>query len=228
MNEFEERWRYIFKNHVATLQKIDEDTQILTWKEEGTIVYSVEFIFRKNRIHIGGDCGSATFNTTWKPRWNYDWEHTYLGYFAEKCDSIRGGKFVWDEDAAFKTIKEEYREYFDDLSDDEYDDFFEKLKDESEWQHDWDWIKDNDFIQELSEHDGEIKQMHCVIVAINNSSSTIEFVNNLQNSPDFVDFNNFWEWGYHCGEVLSSYFGLWLTALRMAKEQLLSKEEEND
>ena len=86
---FEERWKSIFKNHVATVQEIDEDTQILSWKEEGTIVYSLEFIFRDNMIFVSGDLGYGVFYTTWYPKWNYDWEHINPYYFAENAFALK-------------------------------------------------------------------------------------------------------------------------------------------
>lgn len=39
-----------FKDHVATVKQLDEETQVLTFKRPDSIIWSTEFIFRKNFI----------------------------------------------------------------------------------------------------------------------------------------------------------------------------------
>lgn len=223
-DEMIKKWEMLFENHEATVQEVDEHTQILTWKQKDTIIYSLEFIFRDNRIYIGGDLGWGTFSTTWKPRWNYNWESIDSGYFAEKCTSVKNGKQLWDEDSAIEELKERYRYLLDDP--DNFEDVFNKVMNSFNcfWSHwnDWDDIESE--IDEAYNTDlFLIKQMYCVIKAVKCSSSKEEYIFNLKSNPDFDDHDDFWEWGYSVGDVLNGYFIVWLTALRMARKQLIEK-----
>ena len=216
----ETRFKNVFKDHVATVIDIDEDTQILKMGKEGTRIYSIEFVFRKNYIYVSGDVGSAVFNTTWKPKWDYDWERTGLGYFASKCECCKGDIFVFDEDAAIQQCKEYYKEgYFYSMPDDEYERLFEYLKNSATWDT-WSWIEDDEEIEEYEDDKEVLKQMFCVIKAIISSSSVDGYIYTLQSDHDFEDFNDFFEFGYGFGKELNSYFEIWLLALRLAKKQL--------
>ncbi len=221
--DFEMRWKEIFENHVASVQEIDKDTQILSWKQDGTIVYSLEFIFRENRVYVGGDLGSGTFFTTWIPRWDSDWEHISPSYFAEKCVCIKNGMYVWDEGQALSNLKKEYRDW---LSNDYDEDEFERIFDQVEkladgWNSYWILVEDEDVFIENEDNIELLKQMWCAITAVRCSSSQEEYTYSLQNNQDFEDFNDFWEWGYNVGRELNGYFYIWLIALKMAKQQLL-------
>ncbi len=221
---FEERWKSIFKNHVATVQEIDEDTQILSWKEEGTIVCSLEFIFRDNMIFVSGDLGYGVFYTTWYPKWNYDWEHINPYYFAEKCVCIKNGRYIWDEEYALSNLKKEYAYLLSNNYDkSEFERIFnqvEKLADG--WNDDWILVEDKDVFIENEDNIECLKQMWCAIKAIRCTSTQDEYAYLLQNDHDFSDFNDFWEWGYNVGRELNGYFSIWIIALRMAKQQLLN------
>lgn len=216
--QFVERWKKIFEHHKATIQDIDEDTQILTWKQDGTIIYSLEFVFRQNKIFVNGDLGYGCFNTTWTPRWDSDWEHIDVGYFASKCECIKDGRYDWDSETAFETIKEYYSSDYDE---DEFEDIFCRVKELAEEWDDWEMVKDEDVFVLNEENTDLLKQMFCALCAVERSSSQTDYQFALMINSDFEDFNDFWEWGYNAGCVLNSYFSIWIIALRMAKEQIL-------
>ena len=96
-----------FKDHVATVKQLDKETQVLTFKRPDSIMWSTEFIFRKNLIFVSGDTGCAVFSTTWEPTWNYDWENTSPEYFAEKCQAFFQEKYVLDQEKAFRICRED-------------------------------------------------------------------------------------------------------------------------
>ena len=220
-NEMIERWKTIFQNHEAKIQEVDENTQILTWKKKDTIIYSLEFIFRDNRIYVGGDLGWGTFNTTWQPRWDYDWYTIQPGYFAGKCTSIKNGRYLWDKEYALENLKDEYRYMMEDPN------YYETLYDEILNAADDIWMDWEDVDSEIADkYDIDtffIKQMWCAIRAIKSSSSREEYIYNLNSDPHFDDYNDFWEWGYGVGDMLNGYFSIWIIALRMAREQLIEK-----
>ncbi len=222
--DFEMMWKKIFENHVATVQEIDKDTQILSWKEDGTIVYSLEFIFRENKVYVGGDLGYGTFFTTWIPRWNSDWEHINPSYFAEKCVCIKNERYVWDEEQALSNLKKEYESSLSDkYSESEFEGIFNQVEELADsWNDDWVLVEDEDVFIENENNIEYLKQMWCVIKTLRCTSTQEEYVYTLQNDHDFSDFNDFWEWGYNVGRKLNGYFSIWIIALRMAKQQLLN------
>lgn len=219
---FEKRWKSIFENHVAKVEQLDEDTQILSWKEEGTVIYSLEFVFRNNMIFVSGDLGYGVFYTTWYPKWDYDWEHINVGYFAEKCQCVKNGIYIWDEQKGIENLKESYSYAF---NEEEYDEIFNAVNDLAEgWSFScWDYVKEEKVFIDHEDDIELLKQMWCALNAIRGTSSQEEYAYTLNSDDDFEDFNDFWEWGYNVGRVLSGYFTIWIIALRMAKEQLLAK-----
>lgn len=214
-----------FKNHVADLKILDENTQTLTWKEPGTRAYHIDFVFFKNTLFVTGDLRSAVFNTTWATSWDCmnGWR-IGLDYFASKLDTITYGKYSWDDKVAKERLKSHYRYYFDELTDEEFDEIIEFLEVID--------IEDEiDFNSDDIPHKQAVKreyllQMCLVMHCVRNSFDENEFVYEIQNSIDFEDFNDFWEWGYDCGRVLNSDIEIYLIALQMAYDQLSKKKAE--
>ena len=59
--EIKDKW---FNNHEAKITEYDGIT-ILDWREPGTSIYSVRYIFCGSRLYVSGDIGDAIFNLTW-------------------------------------------------------------------------------------------------------------------------------------------------------------------
>lgn len=125
-NWIAETW---FKNHVAEYQT-HGDLKVLLWKEPGTILYHVRFVFDGSRMHVTGDIGTASFWFTEKAdvfnQCNYN-----LGYFLEKLETCKGDRYNFSKKKALRTLrewlnkaKEEAKEY----DHDEMRDLFEACR----------------------------------------------------------------------------------------------------
>lgn len=214
------RW---FKNHVAELKILNDETQVLIWKQPDTRVYEIDFVFFKNMVYITGDMRDAVFNTTWHTSWNCNkgWRID-LSYFASKLSCATYGKYVWDSREAVKYLVEEYRDCFDG-GDYEYLDAVAYIADQYiEDEYDFEVIEIP--YKESFNDERSLLQMCLTINYALASSSTEEFANSLKSCSDFEDFNDFWEWGYSCGRVINPDIEVYLVALQMAYDQLSSKE----
>lgn len=220
-----------FKNHKATVVNLSDDVQILTWAEPGTIFYKIDYLFYKNMIYITGDLRDAVFNTTWYPKWDTNWLKTELSYFAEKISATDYGKYEWDSEVAIEIIKEHYTDFFDELSEEELNEMFEEI--ETLQSGYYARVKNYNDLVHISYSYKVSKEpllQYCLVLkSLLHSSSKEEFVYNLQNDPNFDDYNDFWEWGYDCGQTLNGDIQAYLIGLQMAyaqlKEQAYSKEE---
>lgn len=209
----------IFKNHVATLTKMD-GIQILSFAEPGTKYFSTEFIFKDNKIFVSGDFGTAVFVTTWYPTWDYPWEKTELGYFSEKLRAFDDEKYVIDLEKAEKEVKEWIVEA-DDWDNPEkiaedliylayWDDFFEDFED-----------------TELCKEDNSshlLKVCYKLLNALRNAHSYSEFNNSLTfllfDSDDLETLRHILPYS-NIGMKLNPKIEKWLYMLREAKKQLL-------
>lgn len=211
-----------FKNHVAELKILDDDTQVLIWKQPETRTYEIDFVFYKNMLYVTGDMRDAVFNTTWQTTWdcNNGWRIS-LGYFAEKLSCVKYGKYAWDSVSAVEYLKEEYRECFDG-TDEAYEEAIEYIiKERIEDQYE---LEDSEIpYRDYFSDDKSLLQMCIALYYADRSNSEEEFVYKIQGNSDFFDFNDFWEWGYDCGEVLNPDIEVYLVALQMAYDQLSSK-----
>lgn len=216
-----------FKNHLAELKILDDDTQVLVWKQPETRMYEIDFMFYKNMVYITGDMRDAVFNTTWKTAWdcNNGWRID-LHYFAEKLTCATYGKYAWDSAEAVKYLAEVYRQEFDG-NDDEYIETISYIIDQCiEDVYDFEMIEIPH--KERFDDDMVLLQMCLAINYANESSSSEEFAQSIQLCSDFEDFNDFWEWGYSCGRVLNPDIEVYLIALQMVYDQLSSKGVKNN
>lgn len=102
MKEIKDMEEYIaknwFENHKANLTTYD-DVSILDWKEEGTSVYSVRYIFAGSKLYISGDIGNAIFDLTWKSTPD-SFEDINLGYLLGKLSCHSRERWHFDEKKA--------------------------------------------------------------------------------------------------------------------------------
>lgn len=211
-----------FENHVAELKVLDNDTQVLIWKQPGTRMYEIDFVFYKNMLYVTGDMRDAVFNTTWCTSWdcNEGWRID-IDYFASKLSCATHGKYTWDSKEAVKYLTATYREYFDG-TDEAYEEAIEYIKKERiEDQFD---LEDAEIpYRDFFTSDEGLLQMCIVLYYADISDSGEELEYKIQSNSDFYDFNDFWEWGYSCGRVLNPDIEVYLVALQMAYDQLSSK-----
>lgn len=227
MEKYKAHAEEYFKNHVATLKIIDGDTQILTWKNPSSIYYSIEFIFRGNMIFVSGDMGNAVFDCTWNPTWDYKWEKTFPGYFAEKCKLITDGKEDWSGRDALEDIKEGFRDRFEMLDDKNYDILFEKVKSEQyvpfpNYTDMWDIDQEPLPFTDIVNSDGLLLDLCLAVSAAHSCYTQREFAETLKHDISLSHHYNIDAWGIRG----NSRIPLFLWALRMAKEQLAKKEQE--
>lgn len=219
----DEQMEKIFANHIATVKQLDDDTQILTWKEQGTRFYELDYVFYRNMVFITGDLRDAVFNCTWQPRWDTEWDKMSLSYFAEKMTAHKGGEYTWDSDDAVEDLKSEYKEYFEGLSKTEIDELTEYVKHEQGCYY-FKEIEEEDDLHKLPYHDrvdnNILLQYSLAIGCAVRSGTESEYVYNIQNESNFEDFNDFWEWGYKCGKRLDNDIKWYLVGLQMAYKQL--------
>lgn len=225
----ENRYIECFKDHKATLKILNDDTQILEWKEPGTRNYQIDYLFYKNMLFVSGDLGEAVFSCTWCPKWNTDkgWLLS-IDYLFEKLSAIRGDKYEWDSDDAVEDLKDHYRETFDELDDKEFEEMSTYIIKEAEknWYFTHYVDCDDEEIPHKDIADDDYLLQYCIAIkhAVCSSNES-EFVYTLNADEQFNDFNDFWEWGYHCGRRMNSHINYYLAGLQMAYEQLKDKEE---
>lgn len=220
MEEFKLQAEEYFKNHKATLKIVDENTQILTWENPNSIYYSIEFIFRNNMIFVSGDLGNAVFECTWNPTWDYKWEKTFLGYLSEKCKMITDNVLQWSSEEALSDIKDAFGERFVELTDEEFEEFFNDVKDKQfvpfpciESVHD---MTQNPLLYNLRINKYLALDLCLVIASAYSSDTQEEFIKKMKEEIALNYYNNFTTWGI----TVNPRIGLYLWALRMAKEQL--------
>lgn len=215
-----------FKDHVATVKQLDEETKVLTFKRPDSIIWSTEFIFRKNLIFVSGDTGCAVFSTTFEPTWNYDWENTSPEYFAEKCQAFFQEKYVLDQEKAEKDITDHIISTLNYYDYDEYE--ANKLAEEvitlAKQYSEWISVEDKDIFTK-KDNESVLKQSFLILSAIYTSNTINDWVLKIQQNNDFSDcMNDFYDNElYNIGRMLHSQFEMWIFELRKAKEQLQNK-----
>lgn len=215
-----------FKDHIATLKQLDEETQILTFKRPDSIMWSTEFIFRKNLVFISGDTGWAVFSTTWNPKWNYDWEKISPSYFAEKCHAFFQDKFVLDQEKAENDITEHIigtLNYYDYTERESKRLAKEVIKLAGKYD---DWNSVEDFkIFTRKDRENVLKASFMILNAIYCSTTKDNWVVKIQENEDFSDCkDSFYDNElYNIGTCLHQQFEMWIYELRSAKKQLEGK-----
>lgn len=215
-----------FTDHEATVKTLDKDTQVLTWKKPGTRDYEIDYVFYKNMIFITGDLNDAVVNCTWEPRWDYDWEHTQLAYFAEKMKACKGGIYTWSSDDAREDLVNEYRNHFEELNNQEFKELTEYILNELPlYLIDIDRCLLEDVPHSYKIGHDYLLQYCLAIKHAGESSSIEEFIYGLKNDSNFENFYNFWNWGDNCGKRFNPKIEYYLVGLRMAYKQLKAKEK---
>jgi hypothetical protein len=112
MREIEEMEDYIkknwFTNHEANFTRLDGVT-VLDWKEKGTSIYSVRYIFAGSRLYVSGDIGDAIFNLTWHST-PESFNDVNLGYLLGKLSCHSRDRWHFDEKKARNDLREWYEE----------------------------------------------------------------------------------------------------------------------
>ncbi|MBR2246135.1 hypothetical protein [Oceanobacillus profundus] len=103
--EIKDKW---FNNHEAKITEYDGIT-ILDWREPGTSIYSVRYIFCGSRLYVSGDIGDAIFNLTWiaTPQ---SFNNIDLGYLLGKLSCHSRERWYFDERKAKNDLKDWYEE----------------------------------------------------------------------------------------------------------------------
>lgn len=217
----------LFQNHVAELKVLDDDTQVLSFKDPNSKYYGAEFLFRKNSIFINGDTGWAVFNMTLCPTWDYSWETMDTGYFSEKCKAFSDDKYVRSNEAAEKTIKEHIIDMFknnESTDGEEVADYIIWLARQKPF---WNEIENDDVFTE----DNEDQFLKFAVLLLRtfyiseNQEQYIHFAIHSEDMKGFRDLRSEVDFS-SLGEQLNSKFELWLYMLIKAKEQLRQKFKE--
>jgi hypothetical protein len=184
-----------FPKHVATVTEYEKVT-ILDWREPGTNMYSVRYIFASNKLFISGDIGEAIFDLTWYATIQ-SFKDVDIGYLMGKlaCSSRKEYDFV-DQKA-----RQELNEWRD-----------ERLED---MENDVDYRKEiNDTHEEvesaISESSDTDYFSHAVFRVYHEVST--QYID----SEDFSMISDF-------GKQLNSVFPAYLLGIKMAIEQLESR-----
>lgn len=187
IEEIKNNW---FSKHKATYEKISEDTSVLSWKQDGTIMYSVRYILDKNRLFVTGDIGDAIFVLTEKADLKTIATEYNTHYLFGK---LRADNEAYDfsQEKAIETLKSHFQQYeFDD--DKEWEEFneiadeiYSSIKDECNTEGQWATVLNLEYYDKITDYD--------------------------------VDC---WEWIYSIGKELSWQALGWIVGLQMAYEQL--------
>lgn len=128
-----------FPNHKATYTE-HGDLKVLTWKKDGTIAYSVRYVFDGGRMYVTGDLGEAAFCFTEKADLHVISQYS-LDYFEEKMRAYHGKRRDFDSDQAVARLREwvkQLKENQVEYDHDEMRELFDKARSCSstdEWAH---------------------------------------------------------------------------------------------
>lgn len=102
--EREETIREWFRNHKATYSQ-HGDLKVLTWKREGTITYSIRYVFDGGRMYVTGDLGEALFCFTELADVHIQSDYG-LDYFESKLRAYHESRRHFNSDNAVKSLRE--------------------------------------------------------------------------------------------------------------------------
>jgi len=129
--------RDVFKDHVATYEKVNDNLETLQWKKPGSSMYGIWFVRQYSTVMIFGDCGDAIFQWNWEPEFNLAWvAGCDDGYILGKCQASAHGRepYTWDA----QTAREELRKLFADEEEFENLGFSEDIEEKFEERFGWD------------------------------------------------------------------------------------------
>lgn len=209
-----------FRDHIATVKNYGDDVQVLAWKNPETIEYSITYVFYKNMIFITGDLRDAVVRCTWQPRWNYNWEGIELGYFIEKVTASVDDKYIFSHDEVFKDLKNYFKDYFEYLTEKEYDELFKKVDEMFDYIAE---IDDVDIYEIPCTDNIEKEYVYHLCKALScayNAETSKDYINNLQQESCLYDYI---EDIYDLGVMYHGVFEYYLAGLQMARKQLKAK-----
>ena len=223
--EFDDKIHYEkqFISHTAVLKELDERTQIVSFKKAGTVVNSIEFIFRDNKLIVSGDLDCAIFNFTMCPKWNSDWNEIEIDYFVSKCKAFEGEKYLFDKEVAIKNIKEKIIDVLcENYNKKEATKLANEIAELAASNVSLDYVLDNNKI--LNKKDGNddfLKQSYVLLSEVNKSSTLEIFRNNVLHNEYYLRYKNYYEDElFELGKVVNPTFEMWLYALKLVKDQL--------
>jgi hypothetical protein len=187
MEEIKSDW---FSKHKATYQKLSDETSVLTWKEDGTSMYHVRYVFDRNRLFITGDIGDAVFVLTEKANFKTIASEYSMHYLFGKLRADNEA-YDFDSEKAIETLKDHFKDYEFDNDEDkkEFNEMAEEIysciREECNTENQWATALNCDYYDKLTEYD--------------------------------VDC---WEWIYAIGKELSWQALGWVVGLQMAYKQL--------
>jgi len=187
--EIKEMW---FKNHIAKIRE-HEGITILDWREPGTNLYSVRYIFASNRLYISGDLGDAIFDLTWLAT-PQSFEDINLGYLMGKLSCSSRRKYYFSERKAIRELKEWYSEAIFDCCDGDKKEILEAYQ----------------TIKEIIKGSSDCKEYERELFNYYQETSF-----DYLDSEIFSMFNDF-------GKRLSNVFNAYLLGIKMAHEQISS------
>lgn len=190
-----------FKDHVATYKEVD-GMQLLTFGKPDTCMGRMSYIFKDGRMIVTGDYGDCIY--WWSGRASLQFVsgchiHYVFGKVSAHSNDMTGndcGKYDWSEDEA----RDEIKEFFAGLKDEEYDRTEEELEELNELEERLNSHSDSrdGFIYILQEIDADIEKYHC----------------------------DFWESSlWTCGQVIPKRNKYHLLGVKLSYEQLKEKGE---
>lgn len=183
-----------FKNHVSTRTVFiasnneKEEIEQITWEQPGTNTMKITYLRKGSVLFVYGDCYEAIY------KWYGDLNNLEamskceLSYFASKC--VAGEKNEWDEDEAAQALKE----YLRDSVEVDFDSCDCRETENDKIEEIWDAVKEDDFSCE----------------------SEFELASWLRKYGEKYFGQDFWEFAYDAGKVISLRVQTHLIGLQMA------------
>jgi hypothetical protein len=109
--EIRENW---FKDHKAVLTK-HGDLQVLDWREPGTNIFAVRYVFDGYKMYVSGDLGSAVFRFSQSAN-PFCLSGYSLSYFEEKMEAFQNARRDFNEETAKKYLDDWKKENEDEDS----------------------------------------------------------------------------------------------------------------
>lgn len=154
VKEIKEGW---FDKHIATIQKLDDDTTVIHWGRPNGGCYWIRYILSGGFISVMGDCGEAIYQLTEKADLEKIARGYDLSYMTRKLACSRYEKYSFNSCEAIKALREwadELREC-DDLTEEKEEVILKLISEAKECvsKEHWAYI--------LARNEDEISQVEC-------------------------------------------------------------------
>lgn len=103
VKEIKEEW---FEDHIAKVQKLDEDTTVIHWGKPNGGCYWIRYVLSGGFICVMGDCGEAIYQLTEKACIEKIAQGYDLSYMTRKIACSRHEKYSFSNDEAVKRLQE--------------------------------------------------------------------------------------------------------------------------